>query len=111
MQRSDVIRRRTQLRINLELENCRDKVLDVILIRYDVVFCTRIKVLRHASVGRDNSLKAEPHVPPSSVHTDGTLLEDVPAPLREGEKLNFKTERESLKGAPEGQVLRHPSLH
>lgn len=44
VERTNVIRRQAELRINLELKDGRHEIFDVVLIRYDVIFCTRIEM-------------------------------------------------------------------
>lgn len=81
MKRTDVIRREAQLRVHLELKDCRDKVFDVILIRDNVIFCARIKMRSWTRNRRNQALKSQSKIPPACVHSHRTLLEHKPAPL------------------------------
>lgn len=59
VKRTDVIRRQAELRINLELQDGRYEIFDVVLIRYDVIFCTRIEMRARTGERRDQTLKPQ----------------------------------------------------
>lgn len=81
-----------KLCIDLELQNGRVEVLDVVLIADHVVLGAGIEIVDRTRNGRNDSLVSEPQLPPAHVHANRSLLEHLPAPFlqRQSERQEWK---------------------